>query len=221
MSRPALVGMRSTPLSDLAINPILEHLRGGGLLAYPTETVYGLGGIPRPGVVARISTLKGRDPGKPMLILIPRRETVADLIWTEEAAKLANAFWPGSVPLILSDREGRFPLGARGPSGGVAVRVSPHPLVKAIVEGLDEPIVSTSANEPGEAPARDAHEAMRSAEALGTGEELWVLDGGALPPSPPSTIIDCSGEAPAVLREGSLPLARVRRVVPEIEVRPK
>ena len=220
MSGPRLLDLRSIPVDDLDVAPILEHLRGGGLLAYPTETVYGFGGIPSDVVVARLAVLKGRESGKPMLILIPRKETVDDLIWTEAAAQLADVFWPGSVTLILSDPEAHFPPGVRGASGAVAVRMSPHPLVKALVEGLDGPLVSTSANEPGEPPALNAHRAMESARALGMGEELWVLDGGALPPSLPSTIVDCSRAAPVVVRQGTIPLGRVRCVLPEIEASP-
>ena len=221
MTGPALVGAPQMPVRGGELDAILEHLRRGGLLVYPTETVYGLGGIPRRRTVARIAALKDREPSKPMLILIPRRESVADLVWTEAATQLASVFWPGPMTLILTDPESRFPAGVRGPSGGVAVRVSPHPLVKAMVEGLDEPIVSTSANEAGGVPAIDVRGAMRTAEALGVGGDLWVLDGGDLPPSLPSTIIDCTGGVPTVLREGSVPLARLRRVLPDLEARPE
>ena len=235
MSGPRLLDLRSIPIDDMAVAPaleqavapaleqavapVLEHLRGGGLLAYPTETVYGLGGIPSGDVVARLAALKGRKSGKPMLVLIPRKETVDHLIWTEAAAQLASVFWPGSVTLILSDPEAHFPPGVRSSSGAVAVRMSPHPLVKALVEGLDGPLVSTSANKPGEPPALDARQAMELTQGLGVGEELWVLDGGTLPPSPPSTVIDCSGPVPAVVRQGTIPLGRVRCVIPEIEAR--
>ncbi len=217
MSEPRLVDVRSIPAGDVDLAPILEHLRGGGLLAYPTETVYGFGGVPTDDVLARLTTLKDRPSGKPMLMLIPSRETVDDLIWTDEAAQLAEIFWPGSVTLILSDPEAHFPPSVRGESGAVAVRVSPHPLVEALVHGLDGPLVSTSANAPGQPAALDAHHAMEAARALGVGEELWVLDGGTLPESAPSTIIDCSGAVPVVVRQGTVPLGRVRCVLPEIE----
>ena len=219
MSGPRLLDLRSTPVSGLDVAPILEHLRGGGLLAYPTETVYGLGGIPSDDVVARLAALKGRESGKPMLILIPRREYVNHLTWTEAAAQLASVFWPGSMTLVLSDPDAHFPPGVRSPSGAVAVRMSPHPLVKALVEGLDGPLVSTSANRAGEPPSLDARQAMASAQSLGVGEDLWVLDGGGLPPSPPSTIVDCSGPVPDVVRQGTIPLGRVRCVIPEIQAR--
>ncbi len=220
MSGPRLLDVRSIPGDDLDVAPILAHLRGGGLLAYPTETVYGLGGIPSRDVVERLSALKARTSEKPMLMLIPRRETVDDLVWTDEAAQLAEIFWPGSVTLILSDPEGRFPPGVRGASGAVAVRVSPHPLVKALVEGLDGPLISTSANAPGEPPALDAQHAVEVGQSLGLGEELLVLDGGARPASAPSTIIDCAAGSPVVVRQGTVPVGRVRCVLPEIELAP-
>ena len=209
--------VRSTPVDDLDLAPILEHLRGGGLLAYPTETVYGFGGVPSDRVVQKLSALKGRDGTKPMLMLIPGRGTVDDLMWTDEAAELADVFWPGSVTLILADVEERFPAGIRSDSGTVAVRVSPHPLVAALLEALGGPLVSTSANEPGRPAALDAQQAMESAKALGAGDDLWVLDGGTLPASPPSTIVDCSGATPVVVRQGTVPLTRVRCVLPSIQ----
>jgi L-threonylcarbamoyladenylate synthase len=217
MSGPRLLDVRSISSDGLDVAPILDHLRGGGLLAYPTETVYGFGGVPNADVVSRLAALKGRQSGQPMLMLIPGRETVDDLIWTNEAAELADIFWPGSVTLILSDPDAHFPPGIRGDSGAVAVRVSPHPLVKALVDGLGGPLVSTSANRPGDPPALDAHDAMESALALGADQDFWLLDGGTLPASPPSTVIDCSGAVPVVVRQGTVPLSRVRCVLPEIE----
>jgi len=208
--------VRTTPIEDLDVTPIVEHLRGGGLLAYPTETVYGFGGVPTESVVNRLAALKGRG-AKPMLMLIPGRGTVDDLIWTHEATELADVFWPGSVTLILADPHESYPAGLRGDSGGVAVRVSSHPLVAALLDGLDGPLVSTSANQPGQPPALDAHRAMESAKSLGADDDLWVLDAGTLPESPPSAIIDCTEPTPVVVRQGTIPLSRVRCVLPEIQ----
>ena len=217
MRGPRLVDVRSILAGDPDVEPILEHLRGGGLVMYPTDTVYGLGGVPSGEVVTKLGALKARPSDKPMLMLIPGRETAGDLVWTDEASRLADIFWPGSVTLILADPQARFPLGIRSDSGAVAVRVSPHPVVKSLVDGLGGPLISTSANLPGEPPALDGHGAMEVARTLGLGEELWVLDAGSLPPSPPSTIIDCSGGSPVVVREGTVPVGRVRCVLPEIE----
>ncbi len=198
------------------LDSVLEHVSAGGLLAYPTETVYGFGGVPTRSVIEGLVALKRRDRAKPMLLLVPDREAVSDLTWTPEAIELAEVFWPGSVTLVLSDPGARYPDGVRGPAGNVAIRVSPHPLVEELVRGLGGPILSTSANRSGETPALDAQSALGAAVAAGAGEELWVLDGGDLDPSRPSTIIDCSGPVPVVLRQGTVPLGRVRCVLPGI-----
>ena len=195
---------------------MLEHVSGGGLLAYPTETVYGFGGVLTRSVIEGLVALKRRDRAKPMLLLVPDREAVSDLTWTPEAIELAEVFWPGSVTLVLSDPGARYPDGVRGPAGNVAIRVSPYLLVRELVRGLGGPILSTSANRSGEAPALDAQSALGAAVAAGAGEELWVLDGGDLDPSRPSTIIDCSGPVPVVLRQGAVPLGQVRCVLPGI-----
>ena len=216
MTGPRVIDFRDGTRAADTLDSVLDHLRLGGLLAYPTETVYGFGGLPTRSVIEGLAALKKRDPAKPMLLLVPDREAVSDLTWTPEAIELAHVFWPGSVTLVLSDPGSRYPEGVRGSSGSVAIRVSPHPLVRELVRGLGGPILSTSANRSGEASALDAQGALSVALAAGAGEDLWVLDGGALEPSPPSTIIDCSGPEPVVLREGTIPLGRVRCVLPGV-----
>lgn len=219
MTGPRVIDFKDTTRAADTLDSVLAHLRRGGLLAYPTETVYGIGGLPTQAVIEKLAALKERDPAKPMLLLVQDREAVSDLTWTPEAIELANVFWPGSVTLVLSDPGARYPDGVRGSDGGVAVRVSPHPVVRELVSGVGGPILSTSANRPGEAPALDAQGALGAALAAGAGEDFWVLDGGALEPSAPSTIIDCSGPEPVVLREGTIPLGRVRCVLPDIHER--
>jgi len=213
---PKVIDVRDATRAADTLDSVLEHLKAGGLLAYPTETVYGFGGLPTRAVIEGLVALKKRDPAKPMLLLVPDREAVSDLTWTPEAIELADVFWPGSVTLVLADPEARYPEGVRGSAGSVAIRVSPHPLVQELVRGLGGPILSTSANRPGESPALDAQGALGAAVAAGAGDELWVLDGGDLEPSRPSTIIDCSGPVPVVIREGTVPLGRVRCVLPGI-----
>ena len=213
---PRVIDVRDTTRAAHTLDSVLEHVSGGGLLAYPTETVYGFGGVLTRSVIEGLVALKRRDRAKPMLLLVPDREAVSDLTWTPEAIELAEVFWPGSVTLVLSDPGARYPDGVRGPAGNVAIRVSPHLLVRELVRGLGGPILSTSANRSGEAPALDAQSALGAAVAAGAGEELWVLDGGDLDPSRPSTIIDCSGPVPVVLRQGAVPLGQVRCVLPVI-----
>jgi len=217
MTGPRVIDFRDATRARDTLDSVLDHLKRGGVLAYPTETVSGFGGLPTQAVIKRLLALKKREPAKPMLLLVQDGESVSDLTWTPEAVELADVFWPGSVTLVLSDPGARYPEGVRGSDGGVAVRVSPHPLVRELVSGVGGPIVSTSANRPGEAPALDAQGALGAAVAAGAGEELWVLDGGALEPSRPSTIIDCSGPVPVVLRQGTVPLGRVRCVLPGVQ----
>ena len=219
MTGPRVIDFRDATQAADTLDSVLDHLKRGGLLAYPTETVYGFGGLPTHAVIKKLLALKKREPAKPMLLLVQDGESVSELTWTPEALELADVFWPGSITLVLSDPEARYPEGVRGSDGGVAVRVSPHPLVRELVSGVGGPLVSTSANRPGEAPALDAQGALGAALAAGAGEDLWVLDGGALEPSPPSTIIDCSGPEPVVLREGAIPLGRVRCVLPGVHDR--
>ena len=213
---PRVIDVRDTTRAAHTLDSVLEHVSGGGLLAYPTETVYGFGGVLTRSVIEGLVALKRRDRAKPMLLLVPDREAVSDLTWTPEAIELAEVFWPGSVTLVLSDPGARYPDGVRGPAGNVAIRVSPHLLVRELVRRLGGPILSTSANRSGEPPALDAQSALGAAVAAGAGEELWVLDGGDLDPSRPSTIIDCSGPVPVVLRQGAVPLGQVRCVLPGI-----
>ena len=213
---PRVIDVRDTTRAAHTLDSVLEHVSVGGLLAYPTETVYGFGGVLTRSVLEGLVALKGRDRAKPLLLLVPDREAVSALTWTPEAIELAEVFWPGSVTLVLSDPGARYPDGVRGPAGNVAIRVSPHLLVRELVRGLGGPILSTSANRSGEPPALDAQSALGAAVAAGAGEELWVLDGGALDPSRPSTIIDCSGPVPVVLRQGAVPLGQVRCVLPGI-----
>ena len=218
MSAPRSIDLRAwQPGDDEALAPVVAHLRAGGLIAYPTETVYGFGGRLEPGALARLTALKGRDPEKPFLLLVPDERAVARLAWTEPARELAGVFWPGALTLVLADPDGSFPPGVRSPAGAVAVRRSSHPLARRLVELLGEPITSTSANAPGAAPAASGEEARAAGLALGGAEDLWVLDVGGLPESAPSTIVDCTGEAPRILRAGSTPVRRIRCVLPGIE----
>jgi tRNA threonylcarbamoyl adenosine modification protein (Sua5/YciO/YrdC/YwlC family) len=216
-----LTGIRTLDVRGDAPSPSLlaevgEHLREGGLVVHPTETVYGFGCALREAPIRRIQSLKGRGPDRPFLILVPSRESVGGLAWTEEAEELARVFWPGALTLVLRDPKGLFPVGIRSPRGSVALRVSPHPVASGLVDALGGPITSTSANQPGDRPALTADEARRTALSLGAYDDLWVLDAGPLDPSPPSTIIDVSGPRPVVSRIGAIPLNRLRCVLPEI-----
>ena len=195
------------------LDPVVEHLRLGGLVAHPTETVYGFGGFATAAGVAALRRLKRRPEERSVLVLLPSPEAVPDLIWTEDARELASVFWPGALTLVLADPSGSFPPGVRSATGGVAVRVTSHPVTQMLVERLGVPLTSTSANAPGEPPAATGEGALAVARAAGAGEDLWVLDAGRLSPS---TVVDCTGPAPVVIREGATPVNRLHCVLPGI-----
>jgi L-threonylcarbamoyladenylate synthase len=120
------VSLRFRTLADVAaaIEPVRRHLARGGLLAYPTETVYGLGSRALAEDVARLARLKGRQAGKPFLLLVSGRDMLRryGLALTPAAALLADRYWPGPLTLVLPGGEGRLPDELRGPEGGIAVR---------------------------------------------------------------------------------------------------
>ena len=215
-------GPRLTTVSEAGLDPdtladVVGHVRNEGLLAYPTETVYGFGGLAEPAALSRLERLKPRPRKKGFLLLLPTSDAAEGLAWNPVARALAEAFWPGPLTLILRDPECCFPPPARSPEGTVAVRVSPHPLTRTVVEALGAPLTSTSANVPGTPPAVTGAEAWEAGRAMGAGPELWVLDQGRLAPRPASTILDLSGPVPRVRRSGALDLKRIHEIVPEID----
>jgi L-threonylcarbamoyladenylate synthase len=204
------------PAAEEAVREAVEHVRADRLIAYPTETVYGFGGRCSGSAVAALAELKRREPARPFLLLISGTHSVPGLRWTPASRELAAAFWPGALTLVLADPEGRFPAGLRG-AGGVAVRHTAHPIAAALVEALGEPLTSTSANAPGSPPAADAGGVVEALRELGgEGAGVRVVDGGSLRPSAPSTIVDCSGPTPHLIREGAIPLSRLRCVLPDL-----
>ena len=213
---PRLLEMWGDPPDPALLEMVARHLEGGGIIGMPTETVYGFGCALQKAALQEVQRLKGRGPGKPFLVLIPSAEAVSELEWTPQAREFARIFWPGALTLVLGDPRKRFPKGVRSARGTVAIRVSPHPVARGVVETFGAPVVSTSANPPGGLPALTAREAKETAAALGAGDDVWILDGGPLDPSASSTIIDFTGPEPVVTRVGAIPVERLRCVLPEI-----
>ena len=213
---PRVLEMWGDPPDPDLLAMVVRHLEGGGIVAMPTETVYGFGAALLDEAVGELQRMKARGFEKPFLVLVPGIEAVSELEWTPEALDFARIFWPGALTLVLNDPKGIFPPGVRKVNGTVGIRQTPHPVARGIVEALGKPLVSTSANPPGGAPALTAREARDTALALGAGTNLWVLDGGSLDPSEPSTIIDFSRSEPVVVRPGSIPMSRLRCVLPDL-----
>jgi L-threonylcarbamoyladenylate synthase len=199
-----------------AICPALDHLAQRRVLAYPTETVYGFGTAVDRESVAALIRLKRRPPGKPFLLLIDGSDMVSrlDLHLPSYASTLAARFWPGPLTLVLPGGEGRLPNQLRGPEGGIAVRWTSHEGIQHLIRAYGDPITSTSANLPGVPPAMAASEVVAQwPDAIARGE-LRVLDGGRLTPSAPSTVVDCMGRLPRVIRPGAIPARVLRESVP-------
>jgi len=196
-----------------AIPEVVAHLGRGGLLAYPTETVYGLGSEPTAAALAALAVLKGRPADKPFLLLVSGR-TMAErwgLVFSPSARALSDAFWPGPLTLVLRGGEGKLPDQLRGREGGIAVRHTSHAGIARLVAALGRPLTSTSANRPGQPPAPGADRLADVFRPEIERGDLLVLDGGVLGNVPPSTLVDCTTAMPRMIREGAIPRAELRR----------
>jgi L-threonylcarbamoyladenylate synthase len=177
-------------------------LREGGLVAYPTETFYGLGARARDAAaVARLARVKGRPDGKPLPLLAADRaqvESVAEL--SGAAERLAARLWPGPLTLVLPARPG-LPEEITAGTGTVAVRVPGSATARALARAVGEPIVSTSANLSGAPPPAAAGElAAELVERIDL-----VLDGGRTPGGAPSTIVVVEAGGIRLVRAGAIP----------------
>lgn len=189
----------------------LARLRAGELVAFPTETVYGLGAdAENPAAVARIYALKGRPAGHPVIVHLGDagqldRYAAAVL---DSARRLAAAFWPGPLTLILR-RGAHVPDAVTGGQDTVGLRVPAHPLAQALLAAFGRGVAAPSANRFGRvSPTTAGH--VRD-EFAGTG--LLVLDGGACPVGIESTIVDLSGRAARLLRPGSISREAIETVL--------
>ncbi len=177
----------------------LRALREGGVVLHPTETVYGFGCDARSAVACdRIRRMKGVAPQRPLIWLVRDLEQAcAEADLSPVARRLAAAFWPGPLTLVAD----------RG-DDTVALRVSPHPTVAMLLADLDGPMTSTSANRTGESPPAAAADATWIG---GAGPDV-ILDAGPCAGTVGSTIVDCTGARPRLLRAGDLDVARLREV---------
>ncbi len=217
MSKLKFIDARNFLAPGFPLAEIVRHLDSGGVIIHPTETVYGFGGILDRDVTNKITCLKRRTLGKPMLLLVPDRKSIEALRWTPEALMLADAFWPGPLTIVLSDTDADYPVSVRNGEGGVAVRVSSHPVVHTLMNELAGPMVSTSANISGDRPLLDTTD-IRKRKYFSLEQDLMVLNMGPLPHSLPSTVIDCSRKTVEILREGAIPFREIERILPGVTV---
>ena len=184
-----------------------ETLRAGGVLAYPTETFYGLGALASDrAAVSRLAAAKLRPDGKPLPLLAADLSQVAQVVARLEPAaqRLADALWPGPLTLVLPAAAGLAPEITAG-TGTVAIRVPGSDIARRLARLAGGAIVSTSANVSGEPPPVAAYDL--SPVLLGRID--GVLDAGPAPGGLASTIVVLEDGAPRVLREGPISLARI------------
>ena len=185
-------------------------LREGGVVAYPTDTVYGLGAVVfNSSAVSTLFVIKGRsrDQGVPVLLASESqlREVAAEI--PDEALALVKRFWPGPLTLVLKRHE-RLPRSVTGGADTVAVRLPDHVCPQSLISACGTPITGTSANRHGGPEPTSAEEVQRQ---LGNRLSL-ILDGGPTPSTVPSTVLDVTATPARVVRLGAVALDDLKRV---------
>ena len=188
------------------VETVIAALRRGALVAFPTDTVYGLGALANhEEAVTRIFQVKGRGAGKPIAVLLADAEDlplVAREI-PEAARRLAARFWPGALTLVLPSRDSVVAV-ARAGSPNVGVRLPDHPVARDLIRRLGAPLATTSANRSGQGSLRFADEVWLELN----GQIEYIIE-GECPGGVESTVVDLSVAPPAVLRAGAITLAQI------------
>jgi len=208
-------------VSECSLERAVAELRGGALLAYPTETLFGLGADGRcAAAVERLRQWKGREPERPLPILVEGSEALAllgvDL--SPVSRRLAEAFWPGPLTLVLHCPE-CFAPGVAREDGAVGFRCSTHPVAAALArrvaqEGIG-PLTATSLNRSGEKPAATRAQAARYCDGRPGSPILMDVPGAAAAAGTPSSVLDVTGPRPRMLREGAISFREVSAVLEE------
>jgi len=193
-------------------------LRRGGLVAFPTETVYGLGVNALDGTaVARLFAVKGRPADNPLIIHVAGRDMLFQLAGQvpEKAVLLMDTFWPGPLTLVLPGGKG-IPAGVTGGLDTVAVRMPDHPVALALIRAADLPVAAPSANISGRPSPTTAGHVLGDL----AGKVEVVLDGGPAGLGVESTVLDLTAPAPLILRPGGVTPESLREVLGTVEVHP-
>jgi L-threonylcarbamoyladenylate synthase len=188
--------------TERAIAFAAEAIRDGGIIIYPTDTLYGLGADALSDeAVAKIYAIKGRDPHKPIHAIVDSLEMAERYAHLNGTARvLAKNFLPGPLTLILKKKTGIDTGIAKG-IATFGIRIPDNAFCIALARAYGAPITTTSANMSGMQPERTVEKIL--AQMIGADIAL-VVDAGEIPMSAPSTVVDCSGERPLILREGAI-----------------
>ena len=189
-------------------------LQSGGLVGFPTDTLYALGADPfRPGALERVFAAKGREAAKAVSLLLAEAGMVGSLAGPlpRAARELMKRFWPGPLTIIVRAMGG-LPPGLASPDGGIGLRVPGDAVARSLLVAFGGPLVGTSANRAGGPDPRDAGTVLQQ-----VGDCLTLLlDGGPTPLGAPSSVVDCTADPPRLLRAGALSLAVLQAVVPAL-----
>jgi L-threonylcarbamoyladenylate synthase len=184
------------------VEQAISILKEGGIVAFPTDTVYGLGAaISFPQAVARVYDVKKRPQNMPLPLLLADKSQIGEVAEAVPpvAWLLAEKFLPGALTMVLFKSKA-VPDTVSGGGKTVAIRIPAHPIPLALIKGLGAPIVGTSANLSGQPSALTAEEAYTQLN----GRVDLIIDGGRCPGGRESTVVDLTSETPAVLREGAI-----------------
>jgi L-threonylcarbamoyladenylate synthase len=201
---------RVIPLSSKEAIPVAtDVVRSSGVIAFPTDTVYGLAASAWDAIAIRkLFHIKGRDFNKAIAVLIGSRDQVQELVasFPSMAAALADTFWPGALTIIVK-RSLRLP-GILTTTAGIGIRLPDLDFTRQLLQACG-PLATTSANLSGEANCLDADEVLTQ---LSDKFDL-LIDGGHCPGGTPSTVVDCQGKTPRILRVGALSELQIINVV--------
>jgi len=205
--------MQVLPANPENILQAAQVLKNGGLVAFPTDTVYGIGAHAfRADAVERLYVVKGRPAEKAIPLLLARADDVSLVARQipDAAHLLIERFWPGGLTLVLFKQPTVSAAVSGGP--GVAVRVPDHAVTRALIEALGAPLAATSANLSGQPELLDAPAVQ---ERLGDSLDL-ILDGGRAPGGVPSTVVDLTTHPPRLLRRGAIPVETLAALLPDL-----
>jgi len=209
-----IVKIEPDSVPDDVIETIAGVLLRDGVMAYPTETFYGLGAVFFSGkAVRRIYRLKARDAGKPLSLIVSGLDMIAEIaaVPTPVFSSLAGEFWPGPLTLVLKASPS-FPARLAGPGHTIGVRIPSVPWLRRLVYEVGLPITATSANTSGEGEISDPAEILR----IFNDKVDIIVDGGPTPGGQASTIVDISGPTPRILREGAVPAGKLEQYLSEM-----
>ncbi len=187
---------------------VIESLRNGAILIYPTETCYGLGGdATNPEVVEKIYKIKQRREEKPFLVVVSDVAMAMEYLeWSARLDEIASRYWPGALTVVGTgngERGTGLASGVIAPDGTIAVRVTAHPVAAGLARALGGPLISTSANISGQDPSYSAEEVIKMFVNRPNQPDV-LIDCGVLPQNPPTTIVRVVGKKIEVLRKGGV-----------------